>query len=58
MNDVYSRKPLRPLNKKCPPGYIERGGNCVLDTRRNMMSSFGGGGGGGSAPNRPSAGAL
>ena len=39
MNDVYSRKPLRPLNKKCPPGYIERGGICVLDTRRNMMSS-------------------
>ena len=48
MNNVYSRKPLRPLNKKCPPGYIERGGICVLDTRRNAnMSSFGGGGGGG-----------
>jgi len=39
MNDVYSSKPLRRLNKKCPPGYIDKQGVCVLDTRRNRTQS-------------------
>lgn len=38
MNDVYSTKPLRRLNKICPPGYIDKQGMCVLDIRRNRTS--------------------